>query len=88
MSPTSLAIIIISQSVFDMIILMFVIIKMSQIINSQNKVEKDINELWKAHRIFKAMVYGCHNRFVAKIGLVLSRNEIHTDFSNSLLKDE
>lgn len=88
MSPTSLTIITISQSIFDLIILIFVIIKMSQIINAQTKAEKDINELWKAYRLFKSMIYGSHNRLIAKLASTLSRNEIHTDFSDTYLKDE
>lgn len=80
--------IVVSQSVFNLIILTFVIIKMSQIIINQKKAEKDIDELWKTYRLFKSMIYGNHNRFVSKIELVLSKNDIHTDFSNVFLKDE
>lgn len=88
MSPTFLAIIIISQSVFDLIVLTFIIIKMSEIINSLKKAEKDINELWKTYRLFKSMIYGSHNRLIAKLATTLSKNEIHTDFSETYLKDE
>lgn len=87
MPPTFFAIIIISQSVFDLIVLTFVIIKMSQIINSQKQAEKDINEAWKSHRLVKSMVYGAHNRLVAKVEECLAKNNIHTDFNDVILKD-
>lgn len=87
MPPTFFAIITISQSIFDLIILIFVIIKMAQIINSQKRNEKDINELWNSHRIVKSMIYGTHNRLVAKMESTLAKNDIHTDFTDVVLKD-
>ncbi len=66
------------------------IIKMSQIINSQKQAEKDINEAWKSHRLVKSMVYGvygAHNRLVAKVEECLAKNNIHTDLNDVILKD-
>lgn len=61
---------------------------MSEIINNQKKAEKDINELWNFTRLFRSMVYGSHNRLVAKIQLILKKEEINSDFSDTFLKDE
>ncbi|WRH66941.1 MAG: hypothetical protein RSE13_26280 [Planktothrix sp. GU0601_MAG3] len=60
---------------------------MSQIISSQKQAEKDINEVWKSHRLVKSMVYGAHNRLVAKMESTLAKNNVHTDFGDVILKD-
>lgn len=83
-----LVFVVVAQSVFDFIILAFVLIKMAKIINSQKQAEKDINELWKSHRLLKIMVYGTYNRFVIRVEASLSKNNINTDFSDVILKDE
>ena len=87
MSPIAVFILI-SQSIFDFVILIFIMFKMSEIINSLKKAEKDIDELWKTYRLFRSMIYGSHNRLIAKLATTLSKNEIHTDFSETYLKDE
>ena len=88
MAPTAAVVILISQSIFDFVIVIFIMFKMSEIINNQKKAEKDINELWKFARLFRSMVYGRHNRLVAKMQSILKKEEINSDFSDVFLKDE
>jgi hypothetical protein len=53
-----------------------------------DKADKDINELWKAHRLFEAKIRGLYNRLIVKVDKKFKDLNVSTDFTSEFYEDE
>jgi|JFJP01.1.fsa_nt_gi hypothetical protein len=83
-----LVIIVLFQSATELIIVVFVILKLGEVLNRIDKLSKDINELWKTYRFFRGSIKGLHNRLVIKIGKKFKELDVETDFSSEMYESE
>lgn len=72
------------QSAVGFVIVVFVVLKLGEVLSRLKKLTKDIDEVWKRHRFFKGMIQGSHNRLIVKIERKFKELDVHTDFSSEM----